>query len=147
MEPVRKSIVVNRSPASAFELFTAGMHTWWPLLSHSVWEKDAATCLMECRAGGRIIERHENGEESLWGTVTTWEPPARLVFTWHPGRGPDTAQQVEVRFTGEAGNKTRVDLVHSGWETLGKRAKAVRDEYVTGWDKVFVERYGGSAGR
>jgi hypothetical protein len=48
---------------------------------------------------------------------------------------PDTAQDVEVRFV-SAGNRTRVELTHSGWERLGARGKKFRNGYSIGW--VYV---------
>jgi hypothetical protein len=73
---------------------------------------------------------------AIWGTVIAWEPARRVAFTWHPGREPESAQEVEVRFvTTEAG--TRVELEHRGWERLGETARATRDSYDQGWDGVF----------
>ena len=45
-----------------------------------------------------VFEELADGARHVWGTITVWEPPGRVVFTWHPGRKPDTAQDVEVRF-------------------------------------------------
>src|SRR4051794_2331440 len=132
IEPVRKSIVVKRNQADAFRLFTEGMGTWWPLRSHSVFDDNAETCIMDGRVGGRIIERSKTGEESVWGRILAWEPPDRVLFTFHPGRA-EGMQQVEVRFI-EAGSCTRVELVHTGWEELGERGAEARREYHGGWE-------------
>jgi hypothetical protein len=61
-------------------------------------------------------------------------------MTWHPGRSVDTAQTVEVRFTAE-GAGTRVDLTHSGWETLGKEALETWKGDDTGWDIVLGKSF------
>jgi uncharacterized protein YndB with AHSA1/START domain len=50
----------------------------------------------------------------LWGTVTRWEPPDEVAFTWHPGKAAERASQVEVTFTA-ADKQTLVSLTHSGW--------------------------------
>jgi uncharacterized protein YndB with AHSA1/START domain len=92
--------------------------------------------VLEGRIGGRFFERQEDGTEAVWGTVTAWEPPLRLAFTWHPGRAESTAQEVEVRFTPVDGG-TRVELEHRGWEKLGERAEEARNEYDSGWDFVL----------
>jgi len=141
---LRKTVEVAAPPERAFRLFTEGMAEWWPLATHSVGEERAETVILEPGVGGRILERTRDGEEHLWGTVTVWEPPGRVAFTWHPGRGPDTEQDVEVRFE-PSGSGARVELVHTGWERLGDRAAAVYENYDGGWDFVLSERFAAAA--
>lgn len=136
LTPVRKSITVSWRPDAAFRRFTEGIAGWWPLATHSVSESADAACAIEGGIGGRIYETGADGAEHLWGTVTAWDPPRRLAFTWHPGRPADTGQEVEVTFRPE-GDGTRVDLVHSGWERLGEKAAAMRADYDGGWDFVL----------
>ncbi len=137
---VRKSVTVRCPADEAFRVFSEGVATWWPLETHSVGERSAKTCVLEGRVGGRFFERQEDGTEELWGTVTAWEPPQRLAFTWHPGRAESTAQEIEVRFTPVDGG-TRVELEHGGWEKLGERAEEARKEYDSGWDFVLGRCY------
>ena len=137
IEPVRRSVEVRRSPTEAFRLFTDEIDTWWPLATHSVGEGKAIGCVFEGRAGGRIYETLDDGTLHLWGTVTVWEPPSRLVFSWYPGRDATTAQEVELRFL-ESGGGTRVELEHRGWDVLGERGAEVRDNYETGWVPVLA---------
>jgi len=59
-----------------------------------------------------------------------------VAFTWHPGREPDTAQDVEVRFI-PLGQGTRLELTHTGWERLGEDAKKARRSYPLGWTYVL----------
>ena len=62
-------------------------------------------------------------------------------MTWHPGRNPDAAQELEVRFVVEP-DGTRVELEHRGWQQLGSEAKDARERYDSGWTLVlarFVE--------
>ena len=139
--PVRKSITVPWKPAVAFRRFTDGIAQWWPLTSHGVSGSAEAGVTFEGRVGGRVYETAPDGTEHLWGTVTEWDPPRRIVFTWHPGRPVDTRQEVEVTFQ-LAGEGSRTDLVHSGWEHLGERAAEIRANYDTGWD-VVLGRYAG----
>ncbi|HEY2891163.1 MAG TPA: SRPBCC family protein [Dongiaceae bacterium] len=143
--PVRKTLTVPLSPEKAFRLFTAGIATWWPLATHSVGESKAETVIMESRAGGRFYERAGDGSIAIWGEVRVWDPPRRLVYSWHPGRGAATAQEVELRFARE-GKGTRVQLEHRGWEVLGEKAYSTRDNYDTGWNRVLNECYGKAAG-
>lgn len=141
VEPVRKSITVRWDPAAAFRRFTEEIADWWPLKTHSVGEERAESVVFEARRGGQLYEIIQGGERSVWGTVTECDPPYRIVFTWHPGRDPDGAQLVELRFSAAEGG-TRVDLVHSGWEALGDEGQKMRDGYDTGWDRV-LELYAG----
>jgi uncharacterized protein YndB with AHSA1/START domain len=133
---VRKSLVVACSVEHAFRTFTEGIAGWWPLATHSVFGDEAETAVLEGRVGGRLYERSRAGEESVWGTVTAWNPPGRLALTWHPGRGEDTAQKLELRFEPEDG-ATRVELVHTGWERLGADAAGQAERYEGGWTLVL----------
>ncbi len=136
-EPVlRKTITVARPVEDAFRLYTEGIATWWPLETHSVGRRDAETCVLEPRHGGRLYERTSAGAEHHWGTVLVWDPPHRLVHTWHPGGDEASAQEVEIRFAPD-GAGTRVELVHTGWEKLGDRAASVFQSYDSGWDFVL----------
>lgn len=133
--PVRKSIQVDLPVAEAFELFTEGIGSWWPLKTHSVGGEQALTCKLEGKAGGRLYEIQEGGQEVQWGTLLVWEPPRRLVMTWHPGYESELAQEVEVTFKAE-GAGARLELVHRGWERREAPQEA-RDGYERGWDLVL----------
>ena len=138
IEPLRKQLKVSLPVEKAFELFTAGIGTWWPMTTHSVGEEQAETCFFEGWVGGRIVEVLKDGSQSEWGKVIAWEPSHRVSFHWYPGRTPDTAQEVNVTFN-EIPNGTLVELVHVGWETLGEDALARRNGYDTGWDYVLAK--------
>lgn len=129
---INKSVTVRRSVEEAFALFTDGIATWWPLATHSVYNERARTAVFEGRLGGRVYEVSVDGEKGVWGTVLVWEPPHRIVYSWHPGRGEETAQEVEIRF--DAWDEgTRIEIEHRGWE----RAPEKRAGYDTGWDFVL----------
>lgn len=138
IEPVRKQLIVPLPVEAAFQLFTEGMGRWWPLATHSVGKEQAETCFMEGWVGGRIVEVFKDGGQVEWGRVLIWEPYGKLSFTWHPGREPDTAQEITVTFNETAGG-TQIELVHVGWEILGEEALASRDGYETGWDEVLAK--------
>ena len=142
--PVRKIVSVKATPERAFRRFTAEIARWWPLASHSVGEANAETVTMDDRVGGRIVERIRGGKEAVWGTITAWDPPHRVAFTWHPGDEPARAQDVDVRFV-QVGDWTRVELEHSGFERLGADARKARKGYPIGWAYVlglYAERRG-----
>jgi Activator of Hsp90 ATPase homolog 1-like protein len=140
ISPLVKTVVVPVGADRAFEAFTAETSAWWPLFSHSVGEAAASAVRMEGAVGGRIVEYGPEGELATWGTVSDWDPPTTVGFSWHPGGDPAEAGQVTVTFT-PTGDGTEVQLVHSGWERRGDGGRA-RLSYDTGWDYVlgkFVE--------
>jgi uncharacterized protein YndB with AHSA1/START domain len=139
IEPLRKQLKVGLSPEDAFRLFTEGIDKWWPLRTHSVGEEQAESCYFEGWVGGRIMEVLKDGSQSEWGKVLVWEPYERVSFSWYPGRAPETAQEVTVKFSEIEGGGTLVELVHTGWETLGERAQSGRAGYDTGWDFVLAK--------
>ncbi|WP_116952545.1 SRPBCC domain-containing protein [Jiangella endophytica] len=139
--PLRREIVVDAAPAVAFDVFTAGIGRWWPLAELSVHRDRSASVAFE---DGIIVEHSTSGEEAIWGTVTRWEPPALVAFTWHPGRPADVAGLVEVSFATVDGG-TLVTLRHGGWETYADPA-ATRSEYDRGWPMV-LGHYGDEAAR
>lgn len=138
IEPLRKQLKVRLPVEAAFRLFTEGIGKWWPLATHSVGENQAETCFFEGWEGGRIVEVLKDGSQSEWGKVVAWEPYHKVVFHWYPGREPDTAQEVTVTFH-EISNGTEVELVHSGWESLGDSAQTGRAGYDSGWDYVLAK--------
>jgi uncharacterized protein YndB with AHSA1/START domain len=142
---IRKTVTVACPAGQAFRLYTDQLASWWPYTTHSVEEENVETVVFEGREGGRFYERAKSGEEHTWGTVLVWDPPSRIVHSWHPGRGEETSQEVEVTFTPEE-NGTRVDLVHTGWTRLGDRMETTMANYQTGWDLV-LGRYVEAAGR
>jgi uncharacterized protein YndB with AHSA1/START domain/uncharacterized protein YciI len=138
--PIRREILVDADPQAAFEIFTARLGRWWPVADKSVYGAGGTVAF----AGGQIIERSADGQQVVWGTVTRWEPPAAVAFTWHPGYGSERASHVEVTFSAD-GTQTLVRLTHSGWEVFADPG-AARAEYNQGWPTV-LDRYAGYADR
>jgi len=127
--PLRKSIVVAVSAERAFQVFTEGMSTWWPLASKHIGKADAKTVVMEPFVGGRWFEQGVDGSECDWGRVRIWEPPRRLVLSWEISsdwrHDPSIQTEVEVRFTAEGGS-TRVDLEHRLLHYYGEKTAQMR---------------------
>jgi uncharacterized protein YndB with AHSA1/START domain len=146
IESVMKTVTVACTPAEAFRYFTADFGAWWPAATHSVvahaseFKDEPAIVILEPRVRGRIFERTHAGEEHIWGSVLAWQPPERVVFSFHPGRDDKQAQTVEVTFCA-APEGARVVLTHSGWDKLGANAQQARDRYNQGWEGVFVTAY------
>jgi uncharacterized protein YndB with AHSA1/START domain len=146
VEPVVKTVAVACTPEEAFRYFTADLSMWWPVATHSVtayasdFKDQPAAAIFEPRLGGRIFERARSGQEHVWGSVLAWQPPDRVVFSFHPGRDANEAQTVEVTFS-PVPEGTKVVLTHTGWDKLGPNAQKSRDGYNQGWEPVFVTAY------
>jgi uncharacterized protein YndB with AHSA1/START domain len=149
--PIQRSVTVNRPVEEAFKVFTEGIDSWWPLERHSIEAMDSdgarvpEAAVLEPREGGRLYERMTTGEEGYWGTITTWEPPHRVVISWKVNPDAPAPTEIDVRFT-EEGGATRVDLEHRGWERLGDKATEGRAGYAEGWKSV-LGRYAEAAER
>ncbi|HTS29341.1 MAG TPA: SRPBCC domain-containing protein [Bryobacteraceae bacterium] len=118
LEPIQQSMHVDCPFEDAFRLFTEGFGKWWPLAPGSGPGADPPTCEIEPWVGGRVLERSGSGVEREWGSVTAWDPPGNLEFTWQPGGPKDERQTVSVEFQKEA-DGTRVTLTHRGWQFAG----------------------------
>jgi uncharacterized protein YndB with AHSA1/START domain len=149
--PIHGSTTIRTTPEAAFELFTEGMGTWWPLDAYSrvVNEFDgqglrAERLEFQPGMGGSILEHVSDGRVLPWGEVIAWDPPRRVVLSWHPHSLPEPPTEVEVTFTGTA-DGTVVSLEHRGWERLSDGFRdAMYDLYVRGWVST-LELYAGAA--
>ncbi len=114
---VTKSVTVGAGREHAFTVFTERFSSWWPT-SHHIGAADLADAFIEPREGGRWYERGVDGSECEWGRVLAWDPPERVVLSWHLqgdwsyDPDPARASEIEVRFVAEAPDRTRVELEH-----------------------------------
>ena len=148
--PVRKTVSIKAPIAHAFDVFTSGLTRWWPF-THGVGKKPIRTVLMEPRLGGRWLEISEDGTETSVATITAWDPPHRLVMLWQVNAQwkPDPAMksEVEVRFSTDGPDATRVELLHHRFETMGAVAGAsLRGDVDRGWPGL-LERFAAEAQR
>lgn len=137
IEPVVKMMRVPATPDEAFRRFTAGVNDWWPRRTHSVGKEKCRSVHWDGPAGAELYEVDDEGRRSVWGTFTSWDPPHRIGFTWHPGRTPETAQEIDITFEAH-GSETLVVLTHRLFERLGEMGQATREEYDGGWEKVLA---------
>jgi DNA-binding transcriptional ArsR family regulator/uncharacterized protein YndB with AHSA1/START domain len=127
---VTKTVRVNAPLAVAFEVFVG--QAWWPVDTHHVAEPHGSEVVLEPFRGGRWYERAPDGTETDWGTVLAWQPPHRLLLTWQVSPRwtyePDAAlgSQVEVTFTPDGPEATRVVLTHRHLERYGPEAERMR---------------------
>jgi uncharacterized protein YndB with AHSA1/START domain len=136
IEPVRLAFDVDAPQAHAFAVWTDHIHTWWPQ-DHTYTGLFGLSVVLEGHVGGRIFERSLDGREWDWGRVLVWEPPARLVYTWHLRQTADEATEVEIRFVPTSVDGTRVEIEHRGWERLGADGPSWRDRNRGGWETLL----------
>jgi uncharacterized protein YndB with AHSA1/START domain len=140
--PVRKSIVVDASPAEAFDFFTAKIDRWWPK-SHGIGATPLRESIIEPFVGGRWYAKHEGGEESTVGHVIVWLPAERLVVSWEiNGEWKSEpraafASEVDVRFFAESADRTRVELEHRNFEKMESGGQGMRDGVDNGWPGIL----------
>jgi uncharacterized protein YndB with AHSA1/START domain len=139
LDPVRKQITVNRSPEEAFKIWTDGLASWWPMEKHSIGAERVTSAAFEPKAGGRVYEIWDDGQERDWAEVLVFEPPHRFVIAWRPNPDQPAPTEVEVRFVAD-GAATLVELEHRGWERLGEDGAEARESYDNGW-VLTLERY------
>jgi uncharacterized protein YndB with AHSA1/START domain len=142
--PLLISFDVDCPADHAFKVWTSKIGTWWPR-DHTV-SGDPDDIVLESGPGGRIYERTSTGERHEWGEVTGWEPPRRLSYLWHIGRERATATEVEITFVDQGALRTRIEIVHSGWDSMGEDADARRDQNRSGWD-ALVPSFMAAAGK
>jgi uncharacterized protein YndB with AHSA1/START domain len=144
---IKTDVVVDAPIEHAFRVFSERFDQIKPR-EHNMLQVDIAESVLEPRSGGRLYDRGTDGSECQWGRVLAYEPPARIVFTWDISphwqieTDLDRASEVEVRFTEETPERTRVTLEHrhldrhgDGWQ--GLREGVAGDQ---GWP-LYLTRY------
>jgi uncharacterized protein YndB with AHSA1/START domain len=142
---VTKTVTVNAARERAFTVFTEKFFTWWPK-SHHIGEADLADAIIEPKVGGRWYERGADGSECDWGVVLAYDPPARLLLSWHLQGDwsyhpdPAKASEIEVQFIKETDSRTRVELVHRHIERHDMPADVVSGvDSPGGWTGILAD--------
>jgi hypothetical protein len=126
---VVREISVPLSPLRTFEMFTTRMTDFWPR-EHSIGGSPLAEVVIEARDGGRWFERGQDGSETQWGRVALWQPPRRVVLLWQIGADwkfhADFETEVDVSFTPDGPDRTRLELRHRNLQRYGDNAEQMR---------------------
>ena len=149
---VRHEVVVDLPLDRAFWAFT-DLDRIKPR-QHNLLAVPIEATVLEQHAGGDIYDRGVDGSVCRWGRVLTFDPPHTIVFSWDIGPdwqiAPDLAHtsEVEVRFTSEGDQRTRVTLVHRHLDRHGEGWESMRDgvDVETGWP-LYLARYAFLASR
>jgi uncharacterized protein YndB with AHSA1/START domain len=146
------SIVVDAPQERAFDVFTAGIGSWWPP-EHHILQAELAEMVFEPRVGGHVFDRGVDGSECRWARVLEYDRPRQFVISWdidlswNLESDPARASEIEVRFEPESASRTRVTLEHRHLERHGDGWQAMRDAVGSpdGWNlglQRFATRFG-----
>jgi uncharacterized protein YndB with AHSA1/START domain len=86
----------------------------------------------------------------VWGYVLAWEPPRRVLLSWHlddeweVDPDPARAGEVEITFAPEA-DGTRVTLEHRGFERRPRGGRIAEEVAGAGGWGGLLERYAEAA--
>lgn len=134
--PVACTVDVRVPPSRAFELFAQHMGAWWPR-GRTPGGRPHVDLVVEPRAGGRWFERDDEGRETPWGKVLSWEPPHRLLLGWQLNNrfqyDAGILMEVDIRFDALPGAGTRISLEHRNIEQLGGEAADFAGKVGSGW--------------
>ena len=144
---IKTDVVVDAPLEHAFRVFTERFDQIKPR-EHNMLQVDIAESVLEPRSGGRVYDRGVDGSECQWGRVLAYEPPARIVFTWDISphwqieTDLDRASEVEVRFSEETPERTRVTLEHRHLDRHGEGWQGLREGVAgdQGWP-LYLARY------
>ncbi|MEX3655184.1 MULTISPECIES: SRPBCC family protein [Mycolicibacterium] len=126
IEPIRKSVVVGAPVERAFSVFVERFDAIKPR-EHNLLSVPIAQTVFQPRVGGKIYDVGTDGSRCEWARVLVYEPPSRIVFTWHIESDPARTSEVEVRFIAEDDDRTRVELEHRHLERHGDGWRSVAD--------------------
>jgi uncharacterized protein YndB with AHSA1/START domain len=144
---IRHDVVVNAPVDQAFHVFTEKFGDFKPR-EHNLLKVPIEETVFEPRVGGHIYDRGVDGSLCKWARIVAYEPPNRVVFTWDIGptwqleTDPTRASEVEVRFTAESAQRTRVELEHRNIERHGEGWESVATgvDGDAGWP-LYLGRY------
>jgi uncharacterized protein YndB with AHSA1/START domain len=144
---VRHEVVVEAPIERAFSVFTKDLGSFKPR-EHNLLGVDIAETIFELHEGGHVYDRGVDGSECRWARVLAYEPPNRVVISWDisPRWQIETdlekTSEVEVRFTAESPERTRVELEHRNLERHGDGWQGVREGVggEGGWP-LYLQRY------
>jgi uncharacterized protein YndB with AHSA1/START domain len=138
--------VIALPQPEAFALF-ADLDRFKPR-EHNMLAVPIEQTVLEQHPGGAIYDRGVDGTTCQWGRVVAFDPPDRLVFTWDIGpdwqvtSDPSHTSEVEVTFTADGDQRTRVMLVHRHIDRHGNGWESLRDglDAPDGWP-IYLDRY------
>ena len=134
-DPIQKSVRIECSVEHAFRVFTEKIHLWWPGPYRAASDEKASVEL-EPRVGGLFYSLSEDGSRKEFGTIRTWQPPYKLVFSWAIGQSEDLETEVAVQFSKE-GDFTLVELKHKEAMSKNNAWSETSPGFLKAWSAVL----------
>jgi len=136
---VRRSIEINAPPERVWEEFTSAerMRLWF-LVDRLEYEPRVGG-KFEVERGGPDHPKHKV-RFVFGGEVLVYDPPREFTYSmaWVPPQWPDVTY-VTIRLTPMEGGRTRVELIHYGFEQLGEQGRETYEGFEGGWDLTYLE--------
>ncbi|MFB9928267.1 SRPBCC family protein [Amycolatopsis halotolerans] len=142
-------IVVDVPRERAFRVFTERFDEVKPR-EHNLFAVPIERTVLEPAAGGTVYDVGTDGSRCTWARVLAYEPADRLVLSWDISPrwqlepDPRRTSEVEIRFTAEDAERTRVALEHrhldrhgEGWESFTSLGSG------SGWP-LYLDRFRGA---
>jgi uncharacterized protein YndB with AHSA1/START domain len=144
---VRRELVVDAPIDRAFSTFVDRFGDFKPA-EHNLLGSPIARTTFDPHVGGNIYDVGEDGSECRWARILAYDPPNSVTFSWDISpywqieSDPARTSEVEVRFTPEGSDRTRVELEHRNLDRHGDGWEGVRDGVAddAGWP-LYLERY------
>lgn len=131
---VRRSIEIAAAPKRIWKEFESveRMQRWF----------HCDRLVLEPRVGGRFETEGEHGSTHyvFGGRVMVYRPGSELTVEWGwiPPRWPDVSL-LTIRLIPVAADRTRVEIVHFGFDRLGERGSEIYRSFEGGWDLSELE--------
>ncbi|MEQ9618770.1 MAG: SRPBCC domain-containing protein [Deltaproteobacteria bacterium] len=130
MNPIRKEIIVNASIEKVWDFITDSEKLAKWLMPNDFELKPNKKFTFTC-------EGHDCGVDTIRCEIREIIPYEKLVYTWNTDQFEiETLVTIEIQKLGE---KTKVTLIHSGWDKLGPEERIIRDEYDGGWEGFIMD--------
>ncbi len=130
----------------AFRFFTEDIGAWWHT-DHHIIEAPLSHMVFEPFVGGNVYDVGTDGSECRWSRVLVYDRPHRVVFSWDIDShwavesDPSRCSEVEVTFTAETPERTRVELRHRHLERHGDDLVPQLDGIRRGWQAGGLDRF------
>lgn len=125
---VEIEVMIGASPETVFDALTAKIGSWWTFTFRS-----PSSVLLEPWAGGRFLERWEDGGGVHYATVTRVKPGVLLVMDGAMGMSEPVRGEIVLTLVGISGG-TQVTLTHRASGEIDEGTEAL---YRRGWDVLL----------
>jgi len=136
----------------AFRFFTDDIGAWWNA-DHHIIEAPFHHMVFEPFVGGNVYDVGTDGSECRWSRVLVYDRPHRVVFSWDIDSHwavetePANCSEIEVTFTAEGPETTRVVLEHRHLERHGEGLAPQLDGIREGWQAGGLDLFAAAIAR